>query len=105
MWQYRTFQELLIPVNRVAVGKFRHALRLEAEEARQHSEIRYDAHANSTVSLVHTALRNHAPTTIRSTASQMCGTFMLHLCQQRHNRDGGMLELDYTNVNAFFIDD
>src|SRR6267378_1365745 len=41
--QYRTFQELLVPVNWVAVGKFRHALRLESEEARRHSEIRYDA--------------------------------------------------------------
>jgi hypothetical protein len=30
---------------------------------------------------------------------------MLHLRQQRNNRDGGMLELDYANVNAFFIDD
>src|SRR5262249_27732354 len=40
--QDRTFQELLVPVNRIAIGKFRHALRLESEEARRHSEIRYD---------------------------------------------------------------
>src|SRR5437870_3516646 len=39
--QYRTFQELLVPVNRIAVGKFRHALRLESEEARRHGEIRH----------------------------------------------------------------
>src|SRR5262245_17085378 len=62
-------------------------------------------HANSTVSFVHTAFRNHAPTTIRSTASQICGAFMPHLRQSRHNQDGGMLELDHTNVNSFFIDD
>jgi len=30
---------------------------------------------------------------------------MLHLRQQRNNRDEGMLKLDYANVNAFFIDD
>src|SRR5919197_224313 len=40
--QYRTFQELLVPVNRIAIGKFRHALRLESKEARRHSEIRHD---------------------------------------------------------------
>src|SRR5713101_1591679 len=29
---------------------------------------------------------------MRSTASQICGTFMLHLPQQRNNRGRGMLE-------------
>src|SRR5439155_17375998 len=41
--QYRVFQELLVPSNRIAVGKFRHALRLKCEEARRHSKIRHNA--------------------------------------------------------------
>jgi len=32
--QDRIFQELLVPNNRIAIGKFRHAFRLESEEAR-----------------------------------------------------------------------
>src|SRR2546428_7398348 len=41
--QYRVFQELFVPINRIAIGKFCHALRLESDEARRHSEIRHDA--------------------------------------------------------------
>jgi len=41
--QYRAFKELLVPINRIAIGKFRHALRLESDEARRHSKIRHDA--------------------------------------------------------------
>jgi len=36
------FQELLVPINWITIGKFRHALRLESDVARRHSEIRHD---------------------------------------------------------------
>jgi len=40
--QDRAFQELLVPIDRIAIGKFRHALRLESDVARRHSEIRHN---------------------------------------------------------------
>src|ERR1051325_5039944 len=44
-------------------------------------------HANTTESFVHTAFRNHAPTTIRNKAIQSSGARMLHLSIRAMCRD------------------
>ena len=69
-------EEVLVPADRVPGCEFRHPLRVEPDEAGDTVGYGSTPQASPRASLVHTALRNHAPATTRSSAIQASGASM-----------------------------
>src|SRR5207248_6970805 len=98
-WQDCAFKELLVPLNRIAIGKFRHALRLKAEEARRHSEIRHGTPRKLDRELG--PHRFEEPPAHNDPQHSQPDLRCLHASPPLAVH-GGMLNLDYIHVNPFF---